>query len=145
MASVILTNTSLTPTSLTIKCNQINTSYKKNNVAKPNANIDGPVEVQTQSFENPVYTVSGVHFLLSDTTTIQHSHLLDLLAQKYDGTNNSTLIVTYGDGSGRVLADSTGATSGIKVVLDSFSYPVDVSDSRNGYMPIGNIVFRETL
>jgi len=143
MANITLTNTSLTPTSLTIKCASVTPNYKANLVVKPNANKEGPVEAQTQSFENPTYTLGNVHYLLDNTNSIQQSHLLELLRLKYDGSNYSTLTVTYGDND-TVLADVLGATSGIKVVLETFGYPINVTDTRKGYMPVGNIIFRET-
>lgn len=108
---------------------------------KPNVNGDSVSVVQTQSFTNPLYTIQGVHFT-GATGTLSYPVLLSMLKHKYDGSNAITLEVQYGDSS--LLVGSDGSSTLIPVVVKSFNFPIQTTDSVNGYMPIGSITLLET-
>lgn len=139
--AITITNSALTPSVVTIKATRVSVAGRKGLEAKPNANIDGPVDVQTQSFENPVYTISPVHFT-GQANTLTYDHVLTLYRQKNTSSNATKLVVNYGT-SGTLLNSLSQAT-GIKVVLDSFSLDLDTSDSKDAYMPTATLTFIET-
>ena len=130
-------------TPVTIKCNKIQTGNKRNINAKPNANVGGPVEVQGKAVENRKISIPSVYFDTTETI-VTAEEMEDLLQLDYDGTNAPILTVTYGKSGAQTLKSMTGSTS-IPVILESYSYPIDVSDSADGYMPIGSMTFIETV
>lgn len=135
----------LTPTEVKVYCNSVIPDYRNNIDVKPNANGTTAAEVNTLSFENPKYMLNGIHFLLADTTSLQFSQLLTLLKLKYDGSNAPVLKVHYGTTPNDTdLVASDGVTTSIKVIVENFSFPIDVTQSKNGYMPIVNLTLRET-
>lgn len=142
MSYVKISHSSLTPTTVNIYCDNVSINWKNNIEAKPNANGTDIAEVNTKSFENPQYKLGNIHFLLSDTTSLQYSQLLALSKIKYDGTNAPTLQVQYGSGTN--LVGSDGISTSIKVIIESWDYPIDVKNTKLGYMPIVNINLRET-
>jgi len=120
----------------------------KNIDKKPNANIDGPVEVQTNTYENLTLTLQRVKFPftttdLANTALFNYSDLLDMYKHKYTGSNKYTLVVTFGKDVDYTLA-GLDSTSGIPVVLKSFSMPIDIQDTLNAYQPEVNIILSET-
>lgn len=62
---------------------------------KPNANIDGPVQVQTMAFENNNIAISGIN-LLGEDGSLQYEDVLRWYRHKYNGTNKLNLFVIYG-------------------------------------------------
>lgn len=128
---------------INIYCTSVGTGNKRSINAKPNANVAGPVEVQGKAVENRKITLQGVMF---DTTKtiVTTEEMEDLLQLAYDGTNAPILTVTYGLTGTETLKSMTGSTS-IPVILESYNYPISVTDSRNGYMPIGSMTFIETV
>jgi len=144
MTYVKIVHTSLTPTEVKVYCNQVTTSWRNNTDKKPNANGTTAVEINTKSFENPTYRLQGVHFKLSDTTSLQYAQLISLSKLKYDGTNAPVLKVNYGSGTGYNLVGSDGTSTSIKVIIDSWDFPLDVSSSLNANVPIGSISLTET-
>ena len=133
-------------TPVRVMCTKITPSIKVNNVKTPNSNIGELVEVQTNSFENPKYLCNGIKYT-TGTDILTWEDVLTLAQLKYDGTNAATLTVTHKDYNGNevVLPSLSGATSGIKVLLDETpSINIDVADSRDGYLPTGNLIFIET-
>lgn len=126
-------------------------SGKKNLSSTPNANIQGPVEIQTLAFENPTYVVSGIQIVTADANSLQYEHILQLYRQKYARTtdtvigDSTVLQVKYGDGvNEKMLSNVLGESTGIRVLLEDYSYPIDVSDSKSGYMPTASLTFMET-
>ncbi len=142
-ASILLTNTAINSGSpVKLLCNGITPSGNKNNVQKPDANGDALVEVQTQSYENLKYTILGLN-ITGQAGTLTYNDILTLYTQKYNGSNYSTLNVTYGDGS--VLNGLSGSTD-IKVIMEGqFNMPFNVTQVKNAAIPKGSITFRETL
>lgn len=135
-----------------VKANSITPSGNKQLAEKPNANVGGPVKVHTGSFENIDFNISGVHFvhpsLSTPTNVLTWSDVLTLYRHQYDDTNPVYLNVVYGYGTNQTTLttiDSAGSTlTNIKCVLKNFSYPIDVTDSKEGYMPKGSLNFVET-
>jgi hypothetical protein len=138
---VKISHSLLTPTEVRILCNNVTVDWKNNNDSKPNANGTVVSEINTQSFENPGYNVSGIRFM-ADTTTLQYSHLLKLSKIKYDGTNAPILKVHYGNDIDLVASDNISTS--IKVIVENWTFPIDMLTSKNGYVPIVNLKFRET-
>jgi len=128
---------------VTLQCNRVTAGNKRSLNAKPNANVDGPVEVQGKASENRKISLPAVYF---DTgaTIVTAEEMEDLLQLEYDGTNAPILTVTYGKTGSETLKSMTGSTS-IPVILESYNYPIDVSDTKGGYMPIGSMTFIETI
>ena len=127
-----------------IYCSQVSAGNKRNLVAKPNANIDGPVEVQGKAVENRRINIQRVMY---DTTktTITAEEMEALLGLEYDGTNAPILTVTYGLTGSKTLKAMDGVSTSIPVMLESYTYPIDVTDSNQGYMPVGSLIFIETV
>ena len=137
----------------TVYCNTVQVGWKNNNMAKSKANGGSVVEVVTQSFENPVYTLQGVHLVnegLESTSVMTYSDLLAMAKNQYTGSNAITLGFTYSQsGSTESLVGSDGSTTAIPVVIESFNFPINArnkySDGTNEYyIPVGTIVLRET-
>ena len=83
-----------------VLCNQVNLGGKKSVTSTPNANVDGPVEAQTNAYENLGITLQGVKFPftttdLADTTLFHYSDLLTMYKHKYTGSNAYSLVVTF--------------------------------------------------
>lgn len=138
----------------TIFCTGVRVAWNNNNVSKPNANGTTAVNVQTQSFENPIYTLQGVHLTneaLESSDTITYNDLLTLAKVRYDGTSSTAIELTFtfsNSGTTETLIGSDGS-SPIKVVVDSFNFPfiadTEYDDGTNEYyIPIGTITLRET-
>lgn len=134
-------------TSKRILCTNVTYGLKKNTQKKPNANVGELVEVQTQAFENPVINVQGVRFT-NEANTLTFKNVQELIKDNYGGSNAPTLSVTYADydlvteQSLTSLADL--ATTQIPVILESHTFNISVSDSKEGHLPIGNLIFLET-
>jgi len=130
--------------SVRILCDKITVSGTKNIIAKPNATGTDLVEVQTQSFENPVYKIDGIHFM-EWANTLSYSDVLTLYKAQYNGNNPAILTVNYGTAETTMLVAACDTTStDISVILKTFSYPLDIKSSKAAYMPIGNLTFQET-
>ncbi len=157
-ASVTLTHPSINSgVAVRILCDQVTVGGKRSNIADPNENNEGTqVQVQTQSPQNLIYTIRGVHFT-NQTNTLTYAHILTLYRAKYDGTilgssAAALFTVSYGgvDSAGKYsntpisLVGFDGTTTSLRVVLDDFNFPVDVKDSKDGYRPIASMTLRET-
>lgn len=130
-------------TPVRLLCTNINISGKTNISVEPDANGNNQVEVHKQSYENLIYNISGLHFT-GAANTLTYTDLLTLYRAKYGGSYAPAyLTATYGDGT--VLKGVDGSTTSIKVLLESFNFPISMTDSKNGYMPVANVVLRETL
>lgn len=128
-------------TNIKVPCSEVTISGSKNNDSKPDTSSNALTEVQTQSFENPKYVLSGVQ-IRPESGFLTYAHILSLYTHKYISTNPCTLNITY-DSNKTVSSLATG-TAGIKVVLESFSIKFDTKDSRDAYIPTGTLTFRET-
>jgi len=160
-AIITITSSALTGSPIRILCSGVTVGIKKNNTTKPIENGTDIAEVQTQSFNNPTYSIQGL--MLADAlssaeklkieptkTLMTYSHLLELMALAYDGTNAPTLTITYGRAdSNRSVTSATlpqwDKTAGpIPVILDQANVNIDTKDSLEGYFPMGSITFVET-
>lgn len=142
---VLLTHTAINSgTAVRVLCNKITPSGTKNIIAKPNATGEELVEIQTQSFENPVYKIDGIHFT-DESNILTYANILTLYKARYNGSNAITLNVTYGGDSAKSLVAACDTTStDISVIMKTYNCPIDVTDSKDGYMPIGSITLQET-
>ena len=132
-----------------VLCKAVSVAGKKQVDSKPNANIDGPVKAQTLAYENLSLSLQGVHLPfttadLADTTLFHYSDMLTMYKSKYNDTNAYTLIVTFGEDDTNYTLAGLNTIAGIPVVMESFSAPIDASNSKNAYMVVGNITLRET-
>lgn len=127
-----------------VPCRSIKVGGQKNLSNKPNANIAGPAEVHTQTYENLTYSVSGIYLIPNETNKtnqyIDWDDIMALYKTKYNGTNPAILNITYGGNDLVGLENSKD----IKVVIDSPNMTFDTSDSKNAYMPSGTLNFIET-
>lgn len=143
-AVVNITSSALSPSTKRILCQQVTAGGKREVIVDPNANPTYLAYAQTQAVENTVYSLQGVHFT-GASGTLTYADLLTLLKLNYNGTNAPLLTVTYGVGSStQTLSDFTGSTTGIKVVVKDYTFPINVGDSREGYIPVATINFIET-
>jgi hypothetical protein len=131
-----------------VLCSEANISGNKNLDSQPNANVDGPVEVQTLAFENLQIDLNNVKFPLDapfDPDVFRWLDLLDMLTHKYVTTNPYILNIKV-RGVDIVGTRKVGGvrTKDIKVVLDSFSFPINASYSRDGYMVNASMTLLET-
>lgn len=145
--TLTITHSSLTPTTKVIQCSGIQIAGKRTVDNQPNANIDGPTEVQVLAFENQEIALRQVMFdtraQATDSTLFTDEDLLTLIKLKYDGTNAPILNITYGIAGAKTVKSLSGSAN-IPVILSSYNYPVDMNDSRDGYMPTGSLSFTET-
>ncbi len=137
-AYIIFSGFDTTATRL-VSAQSITASGKKNNSVQPLENGTALARVQTQSYDNPRYTMSGVVINLANTSSIQYSDILELYTMRYDGTNPAKLRVTYNTTS--QLTDTDGTTTDIPVILESYTWPIDMGDSRDGYRPTVTLNF----
>lgn len=141
MASVTITSSALSPSTKTVVCSQVLVGMKRDVVTNPNANPTYLSYAQTQGVENPTYVLQGVMFT-GGSGVLTYADLLTLLKLNYSGSNAPTLSVVYGTSTSLVGYD--GSTTAIPVVVKDFTFPIDVRDSRNGYLPSLNINLVET-
>jgi hypothetical protein len=129
---IVYANFATSPTRV-IYATSVTPAGKKNNTMKPLENGTAQARVQTESYNNIRYSVTGIVVDLQNTNSIQYRDIIDLYTMKYDGTNAPKLYVVYGDGTNLVDLDKT--TVQIPVILEDFNYPIDVSQTRDGYKP----------
>ena len=137
----ILTLAHSTIGTVDVFANSVTVSGKKNNIVKPRVNGDDLAYVQTQSYENLKYIISGVNFT-GVAGSFAYTDLLELYKVKYDGTNPIIMRVVYGNNI--TLPNLSEATTGIYVMLDDFSFPIDVTATKDGYIPKASLTFTET-
>lgn len=133
-------------TSYNVYCNNISIGWKNNNSGKPYVNNTTPYSVQTNTFDNPIYTVQGVQ-LVGSSGSLTYAALLTMSKVQYTGSNPIYLKFYTGvDGVLTQVPDSTGTTGtdGIKVILDSWNMNVVHNDSAEGKIPTVTLTFRET-
>jgi hypothetical protein len=100
--------------------------------------------------------VNGIMFT-GQTNTLTYPMLLTLLKHKYGGASatgaNAPIIMTltYGSptsgkytGATQNLVGFDGTTTSIRVVISNFNFPIDVTDSKEGYLPIASMTLLET-
>jgi len=121
---------------------KVSLSGKRSIDAKPNANIDGPVEVQTNAYENNRISITGIDWV-DDSDTLNYTRILSMLKSKYTGANKVLLKVYLGSSS-TPFPDMNGGTVGIPVVLESYTINMSSKDSLNAYMPSISLNFIET-
>lgn len=124
-------------------CSSVTVSMQKNNKAEPEANGSDIVAVQTNSYNNPKYNISGLHFLPEDETTFQYYDLIALMKLDYDGTNAAKLIIEYGDDY-QLHSFQSQAITEIPVIIETGSLNLDVNNSRNARRPMMSMVLTET-
>jgi hypothetical protein len=128
-------------TSYTVNATGVSVAGQTNIFNNPNANGNEIVEIQTQSYNNPTYSISGIHFT-GVSGTLSYPNLLSMYRHKYNGTNPIYLVVSYGTSSSLVGAD--GVSTSIPVVMKSYTFPLNTGDSRNAYLPVASATFIET-
>jgi hypothetical protein len=144
IASVTLTSSLLSPSVKTVRAVGVTVAWKNNNTADPYVNGTTAAKVQTQTFENPTYALTGVHFD-GGNNVLTYADLLLLAKLRYNGSNSIKLTVVYGlAGSTSNLVASDGSTTAIPVVLRDFTFPIIVTESTGGYRPVATINFQET-
>ncbi len=142
MPAITLTSTAFSGSSTrTVLASAVSVGLRKNITVQAPENGDNLGYVQTQSYENPRYAIRGVHFT-GASGTLTYADVLNLIKLKYGDVAAPTLTVTYGTTS--TLVGSDGTSTAIKVILESCDFPIDVSDSKNGYMPVATLNFVET-
>jgi len=138
-----------------VLCDNVSVSGKCNIEAKPNARQGTslePINIQKLSVENLTYSISGIHFT-NQVGTLTYNDVLCLYKARFATVDDATypeieLGVVYSSNTlltGTLVSGTLTTSSVINVVLDSFSYPIDTKDSRNGYMPLGTMTFIETV
>jgi hypothetical protein len=124
-------------TSYNVYCNNIAVGWKDNTT---------PYSVQTNTFDNPTYSIQGIQ-LTGATNSLTYAALLTMSKAQYIGTNPIYLKFYTGvDGTLTQVPDSTSTTGtdGIKVVIDSWNMSVVHNDSAEGKIPTLTINLRET-
>jgi hypothetical protein len=123
---------------VTVRAQSIRIAGTKKLDTLPNANLGAEVTVQVVNHENLKYMINGVHFT-GEANSLTYAQLLTL----YRSATAATLFTSYGVATSLVGFD--GTTTSIPVQLQSFDFPIDVSITKSGYMPIANLVFVETI
>lgn len=118
-------------TDYTVYCKGVKFGWTNNLVSKPYANGTIVSEVQTQTWENPIYTLSGVE-LVERSGALTYAKLMEMAKNKYDGSNGILLTVAYGYSTTKILPSSTGSTTGIPVVVKSFSPAITLDRTYDG-------------
>lgn len=146
--TVTITHSSLTPNTKVIQCQHVTLGGKRKVDGEPWANAGGATEVHVMAFENQRFSVNQVFFDTESQTArpelLTEDDVQTLNKLFYDGTNAPTLSVSYGMQAQKNLKALNGATN-IPVILEGFSIPIDMRDSKNGYLPTGNLTFIETI
>jgi hypothetical protein len=145
MAYIKLKHTSIThdlddDDFVTVLGGSVTYSGKKNNSAEPTANGNDIVEVQTQSYDNPLINISNIK--LHDTTYLNINDIHTLYKARYDGTDPITLKIAY-DTTDKIVPGMLTDTS-ILVILETFSIVLDARNSDKAYMPVASLSFIET-
>lgn len=140
-ASILLTHTSINSgNSVIVKNAKVTISGKVNTQASPNSNAVDMVQVQTQSYENFKYVISGIHFT-GEAGVLSWSDIVTLSKERYSGSNPIVLNITYGTGT--VLSGQSASTD-INCVMQTPTNVLDTNDSRDAGMPIGSLTLVET-
>ena len=137
-------------TAIKILAGSVGISGKKSIDISPSANIEGPAIAQTQSFENLTFNIQRVLFTeevfnsgdVDEISSITMEDVLTLYRHKFDNSNPAYIEAMYGED--KMLYGSDGVTTKIPVVLETFNFPVDMKTTKNGYIPSGSLVFKET-
>jgi hypothetical protein len=151
MTQILLYHAGLSDSKIVL-ADTITPSGKVNLEDKPDVNVDGPSKVHTQTFENLKIELMGVHYVHPATTTPTNvftwDDLLTIYRTSYDDTNPVLLKVVYGAGDSEetlTTRDRDGnSLPYIKCILETFSYPLNVKETRDAYIPVGRMSFRET-
>lgn len=128
-------------TAIKILAGSVGVSGKKSIDISPSANIEGPAIAQTQSFENLTFNIQRVLFTES-TDTITMEDVLTLYRHKFNNSDPAYIEAMYGED--KMLYGSDGVTTKIPVVLETFNFPIDMKTTKDGYIPSGSLVFKET-
>ena len=145
MAYVKIIDTSLASSGdeYRIFCSNVKLSGKRAVDVKPYANADGPVAAQTLAYENVKYIISGIDWV-NTTIGLNYTRLMNMYKTGYNGANKTLLYVYLGDNNTTPFPDMDGGTSGIPVILESFTMNMDAKESKDAYMPSLTMTFTET-
>lgn len=110
-----------------VLCNSVTVSGKKNFDSKPNANVDGPVEVQTLSRENLQIVLNGV-YMPETANNLTYNDVLFMFNQKYNGANKIFLKVEYG-----TIQSVTQTDSSLKTTTTTGSWDTAFSVNLSNY------------
>ena len=105
-------------------------SGKKRLVSKANVNPGTQVDVQVQTQENILYSLTGIQ-LTGASGTLTFPQVLAM----YRSASPATLELTYGKTGSTSLVGFDGADTTISVQMDDWVFKVDTSDSKGGYLP----------
>ena len=146
MALVTITHPAITGVKR-IYCDTVRPSGKKNLGHDPEANVKGPSEVHTQTYENIKFIIQGIKFT-QDSDALTWGDVLKLYRAKYNGENPAILNVSYGYGSNErdlfTISPEDVELTDMPCILESFDYPINVRETREGYIPTGSITLMET-
>ncbi|WP_298753003.1 hypothetical protein [uncultured Arcobacter sp.] len=157
---IYLTAPYLSPSTIYLRGANMTYGFRPLTRTTPNTNSFSLAETQTAGFENPKILIGG--YIDTDNlspSTIQHSSLLALAKNPYDGTSNTeiNLIITTGKNSvplystdavsipsGSSIYTTTASSSTIKVVVESFDLGAKPSSSKYGHLVNYKLTFVET-
>jgi len=132
-------------TTYRVLCNKVTVGGQKSVDVKPYANAGGPVEGQTLAYENLTINIQGIHYT-NDAGTLTWAAMMSMYKHEYDSSGTGvngpiTLNVTYG---GSTQLTGLSGSADIKVLVKTFSLPLDATSSKEAYLPVGNITLVET-
>lgn len=121
----------LSPSTIACKGATLQYSFKPLTKTNPLANSYALAETQTAGFENPRITITGyIDTNNLQSSDIQHSSLLELAKNKYDGTSATAITLTAITGtSDTPLLASDASTTSIRVVVEGFNCVLSVRDA----------------
>lgn len=127
-----------------VLCTSVGVGYSPKVEAKPNANWIYPVQAQTLSLENPIYTLKQV-MITEEAGTLPSSTIKEILT---DQSAEVTIKIDYGVTVNKYWTSLSGATE-IPVVMKPFSVRIPISDTYDDgtskyLLPNTDLVFQET-
>jgi len=156
MALITLQHTDINSgNKVAIICTNVSVGYKKTTMAHPNANYDGDtptVRVQSVSVENPTYNLQGIKFNSGVATHGGFTVMTEALFKDFftlDNLDTDPIILNITYDTSETLKSlhkySGTRTADIPVAVTGTSaFNISVTDTRDGYMPIGTLSLQET-
>jgi len=88
--------------------------------------------------------IRATNVSLTSTAELAQTDLTELIKTKYDGTNPLYLTIKYGPIGAETVINSLSGETRIPVVLESYNFPLNTTDTRDAYLPVGTLSFVET-
>jgi hypothetical protein len=128
---IILSGEFLSPSTIYCRGASLTYGFKPLTRTTPLVNSFKLAETMVTGFENPKIVLSGyIDTNNLKSSTIQHSSLLSIAKNEYDGTEEKSLYLTVVTGKNDAPLYATDATtSTIKVAVESFDIVIDTKDS----------------